>query len=433
MPKPEALLVFCSYAHKDERLRRVVGDSLKGLIREGLISEVWSDREIRGGEDWDKVIHEKIDQADIILLLVSWAFLASDYSMGIELVRAMNRHERGEARVIPIILEDCAWQSEAFGNLQAFPTDAKPLTMWRRGVNPVRLTQVTQALREVAIDLRRSAGTPSAPRGPDPRSTVLAYLCNRADQDKALQTAWALHCGSARSRRPFVVVVHGSVEEDHAGYLARLLAYSLPEVAIGMGEGQEIQRYARMKWPEEGEDRESVLAGLARSLGSELGSDNIAIMPGQLAKLGNPALVCCDLQNSCRNYQQTAAIKAFFDFWSAWPDLAWPQALLVVLLVAYRPGYPSRFPRQEAEEILAHTRQANLSEVVLEELLPVSKANVKEWMTHPKVIKFCDVESYKTAWEQDIENTFKGRDPIPMEQLVKPLNRMLADYQRRAS
>jgi len=71
--------------------------------------------------------------------------------------------------------------------------------------------------------------------------------------------------------------------------------------------------------------------------------------------------------------------------------------------------------------------------VVLEELLPVSKADVMKWREHPKIIRFCDVAANQTAWDQDIDNTFRDHDLIPMEQLVKPLNRMLADYRRRPS
>jgi hypothetical protein len=73
------------------------------------------------------------------------------------------------------------------------------------------------------------------------RSTIRANSRRNSWQNKSLQTAWKQHCGSARCRRPFIVVIHAAVEEDHPGYLARLLAYSLPEVVIGMGQGQEIQ------------------------------------------------------------------------------------------------------------------------------------------------------------------------------------------------
>lgn len=43
----------------------------------------------------------------------------------------MERHERGEARVIPVILRSVVWQGAPFGKLQALPPGAKPVKKWR--------------------------------------------------------------------------------------------------------------------------------------------------------------------------------------------------------------------------------------------------------------------------------------------------------------
>jgi hypothetical protein len=45
-----------------------------------------------------------LNRANVILLLISADFLASDYCYDVEMKRAMERHEAGEAIVIPIIL-----------------------------------------------------------------------------------------------------------------------------------------------------------------------------------------------------------------------------------------------------------------------------------------------------------------------------------------
>jgi hypothetical protein len=54
-------------------------------------------------------------------LLISADFLASDYCYGIELQRALEGHQRGKARVIPIILRPCDWQTSPFAPLQCLP------------------------------------------------------------------------------------------------------------------------------------------------------------------------------------------------------------------------------------------------------------------------------------------------------------------------
>jgi hypothetical protein len=69
-----------------------------------------------------------VNSAGIILLMVSADFMASDYCWNVEMSRAMERHEAGEAVVIPVILRAVDWQSAPFGKLQALPKDGKPVT-----------------------------------------------------------------------------------------------------------------------------------------------------------------------------------------------------------------------------------------------------------------------------------------------------------------
>lgn len=119
--------IFFCYAREDERLRQGLEKQLRALKRQGIIN-VWHDRNISAGEEWAKEIDKHLNTAQIILLLVSPDFMDSDYCYGIEMTRAMERHETGEACIIPIILRPVYWQKAPFGKLQALPTDAKPVT-----------------------------------------------------------------------------------------------------------------------------------------------------------------------------------------------------------------------------------------------------------------------------------------------------------------
>ena len=119
--------IFFCYARKDELLLNQLKNHLQPLQRQGLI-KLWYDREIRAGSEWESVIKKQLDMAQIILLLVSPDFMASDYCYSIEMQRALERHQRGEATVIPIILRPVYWHGEPLGRLQALPTDGKPVT-----------------------------------------------------------------------------------------------------------------------------------------------------------------------------------------------------------------------------------------------------------------------------------------------------------------
>jgi hypothetical protein len=122
--------IFFCYAHEDEELLKKLKVALRPLQRQGLI-DVWYDRDISAGAAWEHEIDKNLNTADIILLLVSPDFMNSDYSYSVEMKRALERHDRGEAQVIPIILRPVYLKGTPFSKLQALPTDEKPLTTWR--------------------------------------------------------------------------------------------------------------------------------------------------------------------------------------------------------------------------------------------------------------------------------------------------------------
>lgn len=124
-----AVRLFYSYSHKDEDLRDQLETHLKILQRQGLI-EGWHDRKIGAGDDLEQRIDENLERADIILLLISADFIASDYCYEKEMKLALERQKKGEAQVIPVIIRDCNWKTAPFKNLNALPTDGLAVTKW---------------------------------------------------------------------------------------------------------------------------------------------------------------------------------------------------------------------------------------------------------------------------------------------------------------
>jgi hypothetical protein len=127
--KGRPIQLFYSYAREDERLRKKLENHLSGLRYDGIIED-WNDRMIEAGSEWNSQIDQYLNRADIILLLVSPYFMSSPYIRNVELNRAMERHDAGEARVIPVIMCPCDWKGASFGKLQALPRDAKAVTSW---------------------------------------------------------------------------------------------------------------------------------------------------------------------------------------------------------------------------------------------------------------------------------------------------------------
>jgi hypothetical protein len=144
------ITLFYSYSHKDELIRDELQTHLSILRRMDVISQ-WHDRRIAPGEEWDMQIDRRLKDADVILLLVSSDFLASDYCYGKEMIEAVRRHDKGQARVIPVILRSCDWRGAPFSRLQALPKSARPINEWNN--RDEAFTDVARGLRLVCEEL----------------------------------------------------------------------------------------------------------------------------------------------------------------------------------------------------------------------------------------------------------------------------------------
>jgi hypothetical protein len=153
------LEVFYSYAREDEKLRDEIEKNLTLLRRKGLIVG-WSDRRVSAGGTWSDEIDAHVHSAQIILLLISADFLASDYCYGVELNRALERHARHEAIVIPIILRPVDWSGAPFAHLQALPRDARAVTTWEN--RDEAFADIARGIREVVHNFEPPASRKAA-------------------------------------------------------------------------------------------------------------------------------------------------------------------------------------------------------------------------------------------------------------------------------
>jgi hypothetical protein len=121
--------IFASYAPQDRALQQELKEHLRPLQPEGLI-ELWPDRDMSLGTGWQQQSSEYLQTAQIILLLVSIDYLNSDYCAGVEMKQALERHERGEVRLLPILLRPCLWNTSPLSKLQVLPSNGQPVTAW---------------------------------------------------------------------------------------------------------------------------------------------------------------------------------------------------------------------------------------------------------------------------------------------------------------
>jgi len=221
--------IFYSYSHKDEELCARLISHLSVMRREGLIEE-WHDRRLEPGQHWNREIRGELENADLILFLVSSDFLSSPYCYDVEVRRALERDARGEARVVPIILREVDWEGSVFANLTALPTDGKAVCSahWRNQ---------DQAFADVARNLRtlvqkiegrsKPAGSPAA-SWVNPTTNLTQFhrrnphLTGRTDQRRGGRRI-SLSC-----YHPLASFVTPSQSESPAGAESMSLRRSIP-------------------------------------------------------------------------------------------------------------------------------------------------------------------------------------------------------------
>jgi hypothetical protein len=268
----EPVRVFFSYSHKDEELRDLIAEQLRELEREQLI-EGWHDRRLMAGEMWDEQISEQLETAQIILVLVSPAFLESHYCTTREMARAIARAEANETRLVPVILRPCNWSDTPLVRFQALPANARPVVEWenlqhaldliRQGIANVvgQVRSVEQRARKARIEALRAkvegievslkrirAMEMEGMRAPDPtglyrelastkrelmlalgdrRGAMVAMLANIAQLEHAAMRADALFQAGVGSVEDFMLCQRALAEQQEE--LARL-ARSAPEI-----------------------------------------------------------------------------------------------------------------------------------------------------------------------------------------------------------
>lgn len=148
--------LFVSYAHADEGMRQELGKHLASLKYQSLV-EIWHDRLIEAGDEWTQAIDSNLELADVILLLVSPDFIASQYCYEVEMKEAMRRHDAGKSVVIPVILRPCEWQDLPFGKLQAATANGRPIVKCQTLDDG--FLEVVQAIKRAASRLQVNSGS----------------------------------------------------------------------------------------------------------------------------------------------------------------------------------------------------------------------------------------------------------------------------------
>jgi hypothetical protein len=398
------LKVFVIYAHDDQRFRDEVGKHLSPL--EGRCIEIWYDRAILPGADWDATIREKLEQANLFLLLVSSNLLASNYCRTVEFARAFERARLNDAVILPILLKPCLWEIEKFAPLQYVPRE--PITDFRNR---------SQAYFEIARGVQRIAGDYQAALtrqrqtvtgiddwNPQVIPPALPYLCDRTWHLQLARGPMTLHVNAPR-RGPFVLVLPGPRDEAHLQFVSRL-EDELP-TWLGMPD-KPVRRMTPISLPLNSIRRDTLRRNVADSVRAALGAERLD---------EGVALVTASLPEPGWSSTQQRIAEAFLAFWDAWPSLPHSQAIIVCLMVEYA-RQVNRLPE------LGFLDFPNISGIVLPPLPPIEYLHVKDWLGQERVKKFYPPQKLKSLID-GVEEMFRDAPLQPMAVLAPKLAELL--------
>lgn len=460
--------IFISYAHKDEELRKELDEHLSNLQRQKLISG-WHDRQIVAGQEWATQIDEALNEAQIILLLISSSFINSDYCYAKEMLRAIERHEAKDSIVIPIILRDCDWQGAPFSKLQALPKNAKPIKSW-----PDRdeaWTDVARGIRRAVEEFARVTQFPSGPTSTIPDETeplpqfdsqhaitdlkasnkfvkppdvtklpaLLPYLCDRSQQEAKLMQALRQH-RQAQSRRPVVCLLHGNKYESHVEFLDRMRKGELEKALSRTGKPMEPKEFSLREPQTAFASPPGFWWELAVALGvhdTDYEAQEACLL--YLKQNEEPLIVTLELSTKLFKKPGADLLKGFLQACEAWEDLPPNRALLLCVCFHYEPGEQPRWfdfklkQQRQAEEQLQQllrkleedfSAHPKICGVALPELLSLAEDDIYAWHRKHQISERYQI---KKKWLEDLfANPALCRDGrIPMRIFAEQLDTLM--------
>ena len=190
----EPPIVFVSYSHKDEAWKDKLLPQLNNLGRLGIL-QIWDDRDIKAGVDWYAKIHDILSKTKVAICLISPDFLSSSFCLDEEVSYLLQRRNRGDLEIFPILLRDCVWDEHYWlKRLQMLPRDGKTiLTHFNDDPDLV----FADTARQVRDYLKSGKGWERPkPKGPAPKTDITRLpasddiLFGRRDELNFLDKTW---------------------------------------------------------------------------------------------------------------------------------------------------------------------------------------------------------------------------------------------------
>lgn len=324
--------VFISYSHKDRDWCDRLANHLLG-IDGGVVSDIWYDTRISPGRDYDAEILSHLQNADIVVLLISENFVGATFCLS-EVKRALELHRQNHCVIVPVLLRHCVYKKLQLGTMDPSPHGHEPIDSVGWSDKALALKTVAEEVQAVARE-RQGMAPRRRPLSVDiPKVTNLLHMhCDRGPQKTALHTALAPE--RVKARKPFVMIVLGHYLDCPDRYLERITSVILKRYLP-----DSIHQLTPLQWPEEGQDQDP-LAIFGASLSESLLAppySSLERMNKGLCSLNAVNVLPSWITADSWNARTEKLILTYLRLWNAWPRLPRDRYLMPVVVILYRTG-----------------------------------------------------------------------------------------------
>lgn len=321
--------IFIWFSPVDRELRKELDSHLYGVSRLYQI-KVWDEDELGAGVD-EQEIFDNLEESDIILLLIS-SDLFNHKLFEAVMEAAARRRATGTAEIVVVLLRQCGWEDipfgqERLGDLVTLPAD-------RRQVSSRDKDYRDQAFKDVVAGLKGLMEKKGRRVSIAPIPELLPYMCDRSRQEGVLKKRideW--RASSSSSSRPFVLIVHGNIDECHEMFRRRLAEVTLPKL-LWPDKNLTIDSQL-LELPEEYINYKEPFEFLGSTLGSRAASNPEASVDEIRRAIKKPLMFYSLMGSENWETEGRRMVEAYLDFWNALPDMP-PERVFACLLVSYR-------------------------------------------------------------------------------------------------
>ena len=408
----EKRAVFISYAHEDEKWLNEIKRYLKFYEEDGLT--VWTDQELRAGDQWNNEIETAIKHASVSILLISIDFFNSDFIMKEEMPRILEQFNKNTMRVIPVIVSACSWQKKTWlSQFQVLPDGATPLEQCKKK------SEVMTAVAEEIF-----AFVQFQPQEIKAKSygSGTYRMCNRIPQVLTFSQAYQVHA------MPQFYFIHGKEQDNHQSLVDRYNQTIIQKRINEISESTELPYEFKYTFNQDAKklhDQQEYMLYELFYLLTDNSNHNIKtfedLVSQEVFKEYRAIIISHEIEERLFNndlmtaYIQDFWIKGYSNYVKTNETASLPQFILFFNIV-YKTGI-FRMLTSRKKKIINYINgftPKNKTCVLIPELEPVTKNHVLQWFNSYS-IDLKDNEFYKTKMNECIKQLFpkeKGRCPM---------------------